>query len=267
MKQLNRITAAMALDEDVPPSQIIEHVMHRGMQVKLPRALPAFEVRCYTCGGAQGFFIPHLSTWSCKNRECIFINSGLFEKQPIQEKKVLPITKFGVPESLSEAKLSICNQSFEILGFLNKFAKDPQGFVLFAGQSGRGKTFAACATLHEYAQTGSNARFINVADLYVTWLECKRIQDNELNLLDKFCDVDFLVLDDMGTRTPTESFLDVLYILIDRRNRRKCGTIITTNLTSALMREKFGDAIFSRIAEGAKIFKFEGEDRRKFVEF
>ena len=72
-----------------------------------------------------------------------------------------------------------------------------------------------------------------------------------------------LVLDDIGTRKPSDAFMDFLYAVVDYRyeNREKCGTIVTTNLNAATMRQSFGDAFVSRAASG-KIFRFEGKDRR-----
>ncbi len=72
-----------------------------------------------------------------------------------------------------------------------------------------------------------------------------------------------LVLDDLGTKTPSDTFGDFLYGLIDHRWNFKStlGTIITTNMNGKITRERFGDAILSRIASGINI-RFEGEDRR-----
>jgi DNA replication protein DnaC len=106
------------------------------------------------------------------------------------------------------------------------------------------------------------AFFINQADLNERWLHAKN-EHGSLELSGRLKETKLLVLDDLGTKTPSDTFGDFLYGIIDYRwnHRSALGTIITTNMTGKITRERFGDAILSRIASGIQI-RFDGEDRR-----
>lgn len=159
--------------------------------------------------------------------------------------------------------LSLCDQPKELLDFLNNFSKSPRGFVLFAGKTGSGKTFSAEATMNDCQ---GYCRLLNISEFYISWLEATRNRESILNVINPFLDADILVIDDIGTRTPSDGFLDFLYLLINKRISYPGGTIVTTNLNSVEMVQKLGHALFSRICSG-KIFRFEGKDRRVNIKF
>lgn len=151
-------------------------------------------------------------------------------------------------------------QSEEMIEYFKNFASNPRGFLLLSGKNGTGKTFSSTRILKAH---GSGMLFTQ-ADLFLDWMEqIKQWKSVSQYYLEKFLTCKVLVIDDLGTRTPSEAFMDFLYILADKRYsmRYDVGTIVTTNLNAKDMREKFGDAFVSRVASG-KIFKFEGNDRR-----
>jgi DNA replication protein DnaC len=149
-----------------------------------------------------------------------------------------------------------------------KFAQHPKGFLLLAGANGTGKSFVAQAIYDAHSTFKlpyydmDEAFFINQSDLNERWLHAKQ-EFSSLELLSRLKKTTLLVLDDLGTKTPSDTFADFLYSIIDYRwnQRDALGTIITTNMTGKITREKFGDAILSRIASGIQI-RFDGEDRR-----
>ena len=160
------------------------------------------------------------------------------------------------------------DQPTEVKDFMVNFALNPTGMLLLAGMNGTGKSFASRAVFDDFNPPMSTMEFddkifTSQASLNIKWQEVMNKYSTTLYLLKKFCYPKLLILDDIGTRTPSEAFLDFLYAIIDYRyeNRHNRGTIVTTNLTSELMRLKFGDAFVSR-AGGGKIFRLEGKDRR-----
>lgn len=159
--------------------------------------------------------------------------------------------------------------SEEVILDLEDFAKKPQGFVILQGLNGRGKSYAAMAIYQRNtpfkfpAYNNDLAWFINQADLNMRYSEANEIYGHAISLLKQAQSSKLLVLDDLGTRTPSPAFGDFLYALIDKRwnDRAVLGTIITTNLDSTKLRKDFGDAIFSRIASGRN-YVVTGPDRR-----
>jgi DNA replication protein DnaC len=158
------------------------------------------------------------------------------------------------------------DQSEEDKKVMLKYIKNPKGFLLLAGTNGTGKSYAAqaiyncCTPFKLPAYDHDEAIFINQSDLNTDWQA--NFLEKSFNL-SKYKKTKLLVVDDLGTRKPTEAFMDFLYAIIDYRWRLKneLGTIITTNFNEDSMRKVFGDAFFSRIASGI-VKRWDGPDRR-----
>jgi DNA replication protein DnaC len=158
------------------------------------------------------------------------------------------------------------HQPPETLASLQAFSQCPRGYLLLIGRNGTGKTYAAqriydLSTPYKLpAYDHDVAIFTTQTALNIVW---SGLEGKTGELLRKYCDTQLLVLDDLGTRVPSEAFMDFLYAVADTRysSRHDCGTIITTNLSSQSMRDKFGDAFTSRVASG-RVHRFDGVDRR-----
>ncbi len=161
------------------------------------------------------------------------------------------------------------DQSEEMKEALTKFAISLKGFFLLSGTNGTGKTVAAMSVYESItpfklpAYDHDVAIFITQAELNIWWSEWISKYGETNSLLKKVCKTKLLILDDLGTRTPSDTFMDFLYAIADFRwrNRDKIGTIITTNLNSTDLRQRFTDAFFSRVASGI-VFRLDGQDRR-----
>lgn len=159
------------------------------------------------------------------------------------------------------------DQPQEIKDFLLKYSKNPRGFVILAGKNGTGKTYAALAVYHSLtphqlpAYDHDYAAFFSQSTLNLRWQHEARAWGSAIDLCKTLSTTRLLVLDDIGTRIPSEAFMDFLYQIVDIRFSSRAATIITTNLNMADLRQKFGDAFTSRVASG-QCFRFEGEDRR-----
>lgn len=160
------------------------------------------------------------------------------------------------------------NQDANLIACLEEFSRNPKGFIVLAGKNGTGKTYAAKAVYEAYARFKlpyydyEEAILVTQADLQEAWKKSER-NWKENALVSEIFNSKLLILDDLGTKTPTPAFNEYLYAIFDKRwnARDEIGTIITTNLNVRDMREKFSDAIVSRIASGT-CFKLEGVDRR-----
>lgn len=144
------------------------------------------------------------------------------------------------------------------------FAMNPRGIMLFAGRNGTGKTYSA-ETIFDAVRIPmiEEKLFFTQVDLFMKWQKDVREWGEAIYLYERIQEAKLFVIDDLGTRMPSEAFKDYLYAIIEKRERNKDtrGTLITTNLNSEQMREMFGDAIVSRVASG-QVFRFDGKDRR-----
>lgn len=174
-------------------------------------------------------------------------------------------------EKEGHAKISLIRQSKPVLLQIIAYAKDPVGFLLFAGTNGAGKSYAAEAIYNAHTPYRLPERDDDAA-MYVSQANL------QMKFNDVFPDINYLfatlkntkllVIDDVGTRKPSEAFADFLYSVVDHRYtyRSTLGTIITTNRTSDEMRLFFGDAFHSRVVSG-NVIRLEGKDRRRFFDF
>lgn len=76
-----------------------------------------------------------------------------------------------------------------------------------------------------------------------------------------------LFLDDLGNEPPKYLYYGVEYnpieLLLNYRYERQLPTIITTNLSDAMIRERYGERISDRFAEMCTILRFSGHSYRK----
>jgi DNA replication protein DnaC len=146
---------------------------------------------------------------------------------------------------------------------VNKFVAHPRGFFLIAGKNGNGKSFTARAIFDHFQSMIHPHQFWNMAQLNMHWLNTYNEYGDTSYILKEIMKAPLLVLDDLGTRKPSDAFMDFLYVIADQRYeyRDQKATIITTNLNSQSMRELMGDAFTSRVASGICV-RWDGPDRR-----
>ncbi len=160
------------------------------------------------------------------------------------------------------------NQKPEVIDFIKGYIRHPLGFLLLSGTNGTGKTFTAM-TIYEAISPfklpdydSDIALFMTQAEINMKFTKASMNGDSGY-FLDRVTSTKLLVIDDLGTRTPSDAFMDFLYLVADTRyaHKDRKGTIITTNMNADTMRDKFGNAFFSRVASG-QCFRFDGKDRR-----
>lgn len=231
-------------------------------------------LKCPRCGGNDGFKIVDCNfgkIWNCKDPNCKPKEPEIKEKEPDPvfpkwEPEIWHMSQYEIPQLYWEANIEDCKNEVS-KDFFKEWAKEPKGFVLLTGSSGRGKTYAACAAMDVYRKNFKKAgKFVNFSYLYLKWKDYIVDKRSELEIIRDFDHNNFLILDDVGIRTPSDAFLDFIYVLINERIEKNQATIVTTNLNSKQMSEKLGDALTSRLCSG-KIIKFEGKDQRILPEF
>ena len=145
-------------------------------------------------------------------------------------------------------------------------AKWPPSNLLISGPCGSGKTHLAISILRQMIENGRwlYVWFIPATDLL---LEIKSAFEpdsrmNEADIIDKYVDMDFLVIDDLGAEYLTDWVISTFYRIIDRRFREAVPTLITTNLSNEEIEARFGARIASRISNYTMV-RLQGRDYRK----
>ena len=138
--------------------------------------------------------------------------------------------------------------------------------MLVNGSYGRGKTRLAAAIAREHAIGGETVLF----GMARTFL--RRIRDTygpaatetESAVLRRLCQVDLLVIDDLGPDRegkPSEYVLGTLHEVLSDRIGNRRSTVVTTNLPAAAIEQHYGGAIASRMRM-LRTITLGGPDRR-----
>lgn len=152
--------------------------------------------------------------------------------------------------------------------------KPTRGLYLF-GEVGTGKTFLAALIAQEYVAKGKSVVFGDVPSLLAD-LKATFGKGGTEDLLNRYCDCNLLILDDIGAGKVTDWNVGVLYQIINARYNADKLTIATSNcdfngLEDVLtVRDSYGrivDAltgkrIVSRLKEMTYPLFIEGTDRR-----
>lgn len=173
----------------------------------------------------------------------------------------------GIDGSLQEAKL-----------IADKFAAGfppakPVG-LLFEGSPGVGKTHLAVAILQRLIEEHP------ISGLFVDYRDLLRsIQDSynpvsetsELEILRPVLRADVLLLDELGTRRPTEWVRDTVTQILNDRYRNERITLVTTNYADEdsadvpTLADRIGPYARSRIYEMCRTVNMRGDDFRRIA--
>jgi DNA replication protein DnaC len=152
-----------------------------------------------------------------------------------------------------------------------KFKQMDWHSILFQGTYGLGKSHLVYCVAEKVKSMGYTTIFINLPDLLNafkdTYNNKSTVTENEILQIVK--DVDLLILDEIGAEYIKENdgkeswAVDKIYTIINSRLGKP--TLFTTNYSSADLRNKYGihgGRIVSRMMQGTKVIKMDGEDYR-----
>ena len=127
------------------------------------------------------------------------------------------------------------------------FAESLDGWMVFMGRPGRGKTHLAAAIAHFHRQKGEDSLFLVVADL-LDYLRSTYAPDSKITydeLFNRVRTVSLLVLDDYGEEADKPWAREKLYQIINYRYNARLPTVITT----AIRLEKMDERISTRLRD------------------
>ncbi len=114
----------------------------------------------------------------------------------------------------------------------HRFALQPEGWLLLQGGYGCGKTHLAAAIANACVDAGLPTLFLTTPDLLdhlrSTFGPSSEVQYDDL--FDRVRNISLLVLDDLGSESPTSWALEKLYQIINHRYNYRLPTVITTNV-------------------------------------
>jgi DNA replication protein DnaC len=132
------------------------------------------------------------------------------------------------------------------------------------GLTGLGKTHLSLAIGNIVVRRGYSTTFVNFCTA-IDLIEAEHFGRQKGNTLQDLLNVDFLILDDVGSEFKTEFTESTLYNLINSRITAMKPTIVSTNLTKEQFELRYNTRIVSRVMFNYHLIPFCGEDVRQLI--
>jgi len=161
---------------------------------------------------------------------------------------------------------SIRSNMQKILNYCEKFAdafpNNQRNNILLTGKTGVGKTYLLNCINARVLQNGNNALIISSGRLFDILRSYAFSQTNSFEDLLK---VDLLLIDDLGTEPMfNNTTVEYLFLLINERTKMGKHLVLTTNLTTEQLNERYTQRIVSRLMDRSSsiVLNIAGEDLR-----
>lgn len=191
-------------------------------------------------------------------------------RQAEREKRIVERRRICFPESDMQ-KWTFANDDLKnprITQAMQKYVenypelrKTGQGLLLY-GEVGRGKTYAAAEVANALLDKGYSVLMTKFKRIENTIFGMSEDKQKYYDSLNRF---DLLILDDLAAERKTEYMQEIVYNIIDDRYRAGKPMIITTNLTSAELKNPqdiMSKRIFDRVMERCLPIEVTGTNRR-----
>ena len=150
--------------------------------------------------------------------------------------------------------------------YANNFGKSDKNLLLI-GPTGTGKTHITTSIAKVVISKGHSVIY-DSAENIVSDFEADKFKSGYVqkeSVSDKYLECDLLIIDDLGTEFQSQFSSVCLYNLINTRQNKGLSTIISTNLDSKKLAERYDGRIYSRIAgNDYYILVFGGNNHRLF---
>ena len=140
------------------------------------------------------------------------------------------------------------------------FLNNGRGLLLY-GNTGTGKTFAACCVANKIIDAGYSVLVKNFSTIANELLSTRSKED----YMEDLSSVSLLVLDDLDIERQSEYMQETVYNVIDGRYRAGKPVIVTTNLTAEQLKNPESvekRRVYSRLIDMCIPVPVSGEDRR-----
>ena len=135
--------------------------------------------------------------------------------------------------------------------------------LLFSGDTGLGKTFLSACIARTVADSGYSVMYESAGHLFTNMERAKFYHDDQARReSEKYLACDLLIVDDLGTEMPGQFTTSALYGLINDRILAGKPTIISTNLTSEEIGQRYSRQIAARLRGSYQRVTFLGDDIR-----
>lgn len=150
----------------------------------------------------------------------------------------------------------------KIFGFTKNYAENftlNSENILMSGSTGLGKTHLSLAVANKVMRRGFNVIYDSALNVMYN---VDKERYNEGDTLKAIMNADLLILDDLGAEQETKSSVSTVYNIINTRIARRKPTVISTNLESNEISQRYGARVRSRLIGNYRQLHFSGNDIR-----
>lgn len=154
----------------------------------------------------------------------------------------------------------------ELVWFTAALEGRSTGPLILSGTVGTGKSHKSCSMLRAFIEKrNSPGYYITAAeycrDIRSTW--SGRADFSEAQILRRYSETTFLVLDDLGAGKAAD--VDLIQDLICERYDAGLlpYTVVSTNIAAPAFNERFGERVADRLREGATLIELTGASLRR----
>ena len=134
--------------------------------------------------------------------------------------------------------------------------------LLFTGGPGLGETYLSACIARTVADNGFSVVYDTAGKLFSDF-EAVKFGGDHSGLTQKYLACDLLIIDDLGTEMTTQFTQSVLYQVVNTRLMEEKPVIISTNLSTAALSQRYPGPIASRLLGSYQLCPFLGQDIRQ----
>lgn len=190
--------------------------------------------------------------------------AGILQKENFE---TLSYTYYSKDEQYAKHGRTVYENMSMIIEACKKYVADfpsAKGNLLFTGSAGCGKTFLSNCIAKAIMDQYYSVVYLTATQLFDLFgkEQFNRDDEQDVDISQYVFDCDLLILDDLGTELSNSFTNSKFFSCINERLSRGNGTIISTNLSLAGIRDTYSDRIYSRILGSYQCFSFYGQDIR-----
>ena len=155
--------------------------------------------------------------------------------------------------------IAVCRQ------FADAYPQTRVTNIMISGAVATGKTFLAGCICNRLAERGISCLALTAFELVGEFLREHTSPAVQKTGLFDLIEAPFLVIDDLGSEPVYKNVTcEYLFTLLDARSLKKRSTVVTTNLSLSQLLERYGERVFSRLADKSRgiCVALKGSDKR-----